>query len=119
MIEILCASFGGSAFGKALNGFDADGKAIPYALGHFFMAINPEGFSGLETFKRTTGAIMREIRSSKVAPGEQRIYLAGEKEFEMIERRKAEGIPVNEALQDDIRKHIKEYDIKGFDFSFL
>lgn len=119
MIEILCASFGGSAFGKALNGFDAGGQAIPYALGHFFMAINPEGFIGLDAFKRTTGGIMREIRSSKVAPGEQRIYLAGEKEFEMIERRKTEGVPVNESLQDDIRKHVSEYNIKGFNFSFL
>ncbi len=119
MVEILCAAFGGSAFGKALNGLDEDGNPIPYALGHFFMAINPESFMGLETFKSITGGIMREVRESRKAPGEDRIYLAGEKEFEMSEKRKVEGVPVGEPLQKIIREHIAEYDLKGFDFPFL
>ena len=94
-----CASFGGNAFGKALNGLDENGKAIPYALGHFFMAINPAFFMGLETFKRIAGTICRELRASRRMPGWERIYTAGEKEWEARRERLAQGCPVPPALQ--------------------
>jgi LDH2 family malate/lactate/ureidoglycolate dehydrogenase len=99
MIEILCAAFSGGSFGKALSGFEGD-KPAPHKLGHFFIAINIESFVPVSVFKSITGAIMREIRTSAKVPGMDRIYLAGEKEFEMIEKRKKEGVPVNKALQD-------------------
>jgi LDH2 family malate/lactate/ureidoglycolate dehydrogenase len=115
MIEILCAAFSGGSFGKALSGFEG-GKPVPHKLGHFFVAINIESFVPLKVFKSVTGAIMREIRTSAKVPGQDRIYLAGEKEFEMIEKRTREGIPINAALRkimirlrDDL--HLGDYQI--------
>ncbi|HQI81453.1 MAG TPA: Ldh family oxidoreductase [Deltaproteobacteria bacterium] len=118
MVEILCAAFSGGSFGKALSGMEGE-RHIPHRLGHFFAAVNIESFVPIGVFKAITGAIMREIRSSRKAPGHDRIFLAGEKEFEMIERRKAEGVPVNRALQDIMIELKRELKLGGFNFPFF
>jgi LDH2 family malate/lactate/ureidoglycolate dehydrogenase len=99
VVEILSAALQDGSFMKELNGFDADHKPIPYPLGHFFVAIDPERFMGLEVFKKVAGTICRQIRSSKKAPGEDRIYTAGEKEYEAWQYRKEHGCPVPPSLQ--------------------
>lgn len=119
MVEILSAAFADGSFGKALSGFAEDGTKIPYQLGQFFVAINIESFVPLPVFKATTGAIMRECRGARTAPDADRIYVAGEKEFEKTARRKAEGVPINPALQDIIRDLVGELGLGSYDFSFL
>jgi len=80
VVEILSAALQGGAFLHALSG-EKDGKKVPHALGHFFIAIDIEAFTSLDEFKKTTGDILRELRASKKAPGKERIYTAGEKEY--------------------------------------
>jgi LDH2 family malate/lactate/ureidoglycolate dehydrogenase len=99
VVEILSAALQDGKFLKSLNGFDENGKKIPYPLGHFFIAINPEMFLGRDIFKRIAGEICRELRASKKAPGEERIYTPGEKEFLAWQYRKEHGCPVPESLQ--------------------
>lgn len=99
VVEILCAALQAGSFMKALNGFDADHNRIPYPLGHFFIAINPEFFLGAETFKKIAGDICRGLRESKKAPGQERIYTAGEKEYDAYNYRKEHGCPVPPSLQ--------------------
>jgi L-2-hydroxycarboxylate dehydrogenase (NAD+) len=98
-VEILSAAFQEGAFLKALNGFDKDGKKIPYPLGHFFIAINPSMFMGETIFRIIAGSICRALRNSEVAPGEERIYTAGEKEHLAWLYRKEHGCPVPPVLQ--------------------
>jgi LDH2 family malate/lactate/ureidoglycolate dehydrogenase len=82
VVEIPSAALPGGPYMKALDGGkDKDGKAKMYHLGHFFFVINPEFFMGLDTFKETAGGILRELRGSRKAPGAERIYTAGEKEW--------------------------------------
>lgn len=99
VVEILSAALQDGSFLKALNGFDADHHPIPYPLGHFFIAIDPARFMGLETFKRVAGTICRQLRASRKAPGEQRIYTAGEKEYIAWQYRKEHGCPIPPSLQ--------------------
>ena len=99
VVEVLSAALQGGAFLTALNGFDSDGKRIPYPLGHFFIAIDTQAFLGLDVFKKIAGSIMRELRNSEVAPGAERIYTAGEKEWIAWNYRKEHGCPVPPALQ--------------------
>ena len=99
IVEILSAALQDGKFLKDLNGFDADGNRIPYPLGHFFLAIDPEQFMGLDTFKRIAGAICRDLRASRKAPGESQIYTAGEKEHIAWAYRKEHGCPVPPVLQ--------------------
>ena len=99
VVEILSAALQDGAWMKALNGFDENHKPIPYPLGHFFIAIDPEHFMGLNTFKRIAGTICRELRESKKAPGEDYIFTAGEKEYLSYQFRKEHGCPVPPSLQ--------------------
>jgi L-2-hydroxycarboxylate dehydrogenase (NAD+) len=117
-IEILSAALQGGAFLKALSGFDAAGQRQPYHLGHFFIAIDIEAFIALESFKSTTGEILRQLRASRKAPGQARIYTAGEKEYLAWLERKDQGVPVNAALQAQIIEMRNELNLKQYRFAF-
>ena len=115
VVEVLSAALQGGSFLKDLNGFDEDGNRIPYPLGHFFIAINIDAFLGIDLFKKIAGSIMRDLRNSEKAPGEERIYTAGEKEFVAWEYRKDHGCPVPKVLQDQMVEMKKRWDL---DYSF-
>ena len=102
IVEILSAALAGGPFMKELSGKDAEGHNRFYRLGHFFFVINPEFFMGLDTFKETAGGILRGLRASEKAPGEERIYTAGEKEWLAWQDRKDKGVPVGEAIQKEL-----------------
>ncbi len=102
IVEILSAALCGGPFMKELSGKDAQGNNRFYRLGHFFFVINPEFFMGLDTFKKTAGDICRGLRNSEKAPGAERIYTAGEKEWEAWQDRKDKGVPVGESIQKEL-----------------
>ncbi|MHA1974038.1 MAG: Ldh family oxidoreductase [Candidatus Hodarchaeales archaeon] len=87
-----------------------------YKLGHFFMAINIESFLPVGTFKKISGSILRELRSSKKAPGHNRIYTAGEKEYYLEQERWKTGIPVMPSILDDLRFLRKELKLDSYSF---
>ncbi|MCL2026131.1 MAG: Ldh family oxidoreductase [Leptospirales bacterium] len=118
VVEILSAALAGGSFLKMLSGFDSDGKKIPYSLGHFFIAIDISNFIEPVLFKKTTGDILRALRGSELAPGAERIYTAGEKEYEAWLERKDKGAPLDKSLQKEIRTMEKELGIKGYNFPF-
>jgi LDH2 family malate/lactate/ureidoglycolate dehydrogenase len=101
VIEVLSAALQSGNYLKGLTGVH-DGVKGPYGLGHFFLAIDPEAFMGLDEFKKTTGEILRALRASKKAPGRDRIYTAGEKEYLVWQKRKTKGVPVNPAVQKEL-----------------
>ena len=101
VVEILSAALQSGLFLKALDGKDEEGKIRPYHLGHFFIAIDTEAFMGAEAFKKTCGDILRDLRGSEKAPGQERIYTAGEKEYDVWMYRKDKGVPVTEAVQKE------------------
>lgn len=115
IVEILSAALTGSPYMKDLSGKDKDGNNCMYHLGHFFFVINPEFFMGLDTFKKTAGGICRGLRNSAKAPGEERIYTAGEKEYDMWQYRKDKGVPVGESIQ---KEFIQLRDELGLDYKF-
>ncbi|MCK4563241.1 MAG: Ldh family oxidoreductase [Verrucomicrobia bacterium] len=114
--EILSASLQQGAFLKQLIGFDEAGNRAPYKLGHFFMAIDIAAFCDPADFRKTTGDILRALRASEKAPGAERIYTCGEKEYLAGIERKDTGVPVNEALQKDM---VAMRDELGLDYRFV
>lgn len=103
VVEILSAALTGGLFMKDLTNKNPDGTKRPYHLGHFFLVINPEFFMGLDTFKKTAGDILRGLRNSQKAPGHDRIYTAGEKEWDVWQVRKDKGVPMGKGVQDDFK----------------
>jgi len=118
MVEILSAAFQDGAYLKGLLGLNEDGKRCPYKLGHFFLAIDIEHFIPLEIFKKVAGNIVRDLRNSKKEPGEDRIYTAGEKEYDMMKVRMETGIPINENLQMNLKTMQEELDLSEYNFPF-
>ncbi|MFA9423304.1 MAG: Ldh family oxidoreductase [Sedimentibacter sp.] len=102
VVEILSAALQAGNFLRMLTGKNENGENTPYHLGHFFIAIDTEAFMGAEIFKKTAGDILRELRSSKVATNENRIYTAGEKEYICWLDRKEKGVPVGKSVRRDL-----------------
>ena len=100
---------------KALTGKAPDGSPQMYHLGHFFFVVDPDAFEGQETFRKIAGDISRALRASKKAPGCDRIYTAGEKEYLTWLERKDKGVPVGETVQKEI---IEIRDELGLDYTF-
>lgn len=118
VVEILSAALQSGLFLKALDGKDEEGKIRPYHLGHFFIAIDTEAFMGAEAFKKTCGDILRDLRGSEKAPGQERIYTAGEKEYDVWMYRKDKGVPVTEAVQKEFIGLRDEFGLTQFKFPF-
>jgi LDH2 family malate/lactate/ureidoglycolate dehydrogenase len=111
VVEVLSAALQDGSYLKALNGFDSTGKKIPYPLGHFFIAIDIAHFVPLSLFKRIAGSIMRDLRNSEKAPGAERIYTAGEKEYEARMYRMKHGCPVPPVLQKEMNDYRKRWNL--------
>jgi LDH2 family malate/lactate/ureidoglycolate dehydrogenase len=98
VVELLSAVLQDGDYGKDLDGKDENGNIRPYHLGHFFIAIDTNHFLGEALCRQKSGEIIRAVRASKKAPGQERIYSAGEKEH-MVRLNRVDGVPINESVQ--------------------
>lgn len=115
VVEILSSALQAGNFMKALCGM-RNGRKAPIELGHFFIAVNIEAFTELDSFRKTTGDILRQLRASRKAPGPARIYTAGEKEhIAWLERQKL-GIPLPPGVQEDMTAMRDELRLGGYAF---
>jgi len=110
VVEILSAALQAGSYLRALTG-KKDGKNVPFHLGHFFMAIDTNAFMGEAEFRKTTGDILRELRSAQKAPGEERIFTAGEKEWIAWNERKDSGVTINEPVQKEFSAVRDQYNL--------
>lgn len=118
IVEILCAALQDGAYLKELSGIDKEGNKVPYRLGHFFIAIDVSSFINIDIFKSIAGNILRNLRDSKKAPGQERIYTAGEKEYIAGIERKEKGVPLNETLQKEFIQVRDELGLSQYKFDF-
>ncbi|MDA3845282.1 MAG: Ldh family oxidoreductase [Vallitaleaceae bacterium] len=118
VVEILSAALQQGNFLRMLTGLGEQGEKVPFHLGLFFIAIDTEAFMGLESFKETTGQILRDLRGSMKAPGSEAIFSAGEKEYNHWLDRKDKGVPVNEAVQKELIGIRDELGLHKYTFSF-
>ena len=118
MVEILSSSLSGGKFMKDLLGFSEDGSHRPFMVGHFFLAVDVEHFVPLDFSRHVTGEIMRVLQNARKAPGAERIYVAGEKEYEMEQLRAEKGIPVNPNLRRELETMRDELGIAGYEAYF-
>lgn len=118
VVEILSSALAGGAFLTGLNGLGPDKKTVPYGFGHFFIAVDVSTFTDPESFRKTTGDILRALRASRRAPGKKRIFTAGEKEYVAWMERKEKGLKLDAVLQKEILGLKKLYQLNQFRFSF-
>ncbi|MEK7448160.1 MAG: Ldh family oxidoreductase [Planctomycetota bacterium] len=115
MIDILCGVLTGASF-LSLVEKPVDGKPAPANLGHFFGAINIKSFRPLKEFKKTMDLFINILKNSAKAEGCNRIFIAGEKEFEMEESRRKNGIPLDEKTVSSLKDIRNKLGIKFLEF---
>ncbi|OGB60258.1 MAG: malate dehydrogenase [Caldithrix sp. RBG_13_44_9] len=110
MIDMFCAILSGSNYGPNVVS-KKEGKIVPPRVGHMFMVIDPEYFIGINEFRTNMDNYIDELKNSEKAEGEGRIYVHGEKEFEMQERREKEGCPLDDKTVEKLLALSKEFNV--------
>jgi L-2-hydroxycarboxylate dehydrogenase (NAD+) len=101
-LGLLAGVLNGAAFGREVVDFNADDHSTTNT-GHAIIALDPSRFFGsVAVFTSEVDRHLRELRSSARRPGVDAIYLPGERRQERIEERTREGIPMPEALLDEL-----------------
>jgi LDH2 family malate/lactate/ureidoglycolate dehydrogenase len=102
VVELLSAALQSGRYLRMLSGIGPDGAPSSLGLGHFFLAIDPAAFVPLDEFRRTVGNILRELRAARRSPGSDRVYTAGEKEYEAWLARRDTGLFLNASVRAEL-----------------
>jgi len=102
LIDILTGVLSGGGFSTHVRTLYKQIEA-PSQVAHTCAALQIESFLGLKEFQQRMEAIIQLMHSCPSAPGVERIFVPGEIEHETEQRRRAEGIPLNPELRDELR----------------
>jgi L-2-hydroxycarboxylate dehydrogenase (NAD+) len=94
LVEVLCGVLTGTL--TALNK-NQDPR------GHFFAALRIDAFRSVAEFKSDMDRLIRELKATPTVQGQDRVYVAGELEFETAKDRTAKGIPLLVSVVNDLR----------------
>ncbi|MCI2426608.1 Ldh family oxidoreductase [Candidatus Acetothermia bacterium] len=92
LVDILSGVLSGAAFGSDVGSPNKNKRAN---VGHFFGAIKISAFRSKEEFTADMDRLIQRLKTTALMPGQDRIYIHGEKEFELAKQRRQEGIPLH------------------------
>lgn len=111
LVEIFCGVLAGASFGPGVgNPGDTHRTAD---VGHFFAAVRVDAFRALDDFKEDMDRLISQLKDAPKALGQDRIFIHGEKEFELTKKYSESGIPLLENVVEDLRRDASEI---GLDF---
>ncbi len=114
-VDIFSGVLSGAAFGRNV----ADPVHLSNAnVGHFFAAMRLDAFRDPDEFKQDMDRLFQQLKTAEKAIGHDRIYIHGEKEFELTEKYKMEGIPLLEEVVKSLVEAGKNINVP-FDLSSL
>jgi LDH2 family malate/lactate/ureidoglycolate dehydrogenase len=98
MTDVMTGVMTGAAFGSALykNPKSQD-------VGHLLMAIDVEWFMLREEYDARLQALVEEVQGSELRPGVEHIYLPGEIEHLREQKKRAEGVPLERSVYEDLK----------------
>lgn len=88
VVDALTGVLTGSAFGRSCFGEEWQN------VGHLLIALDVSRFGPVQGFKERMDALIDEIRSAPLAPGNEAIFLPGELEARRAEERRSNGVPL-------------------------
>ncbi|MEA3325946.1 MAG: Ldh family oxidoreductase [Chloroflexota bacterium] len=91
LVDLLSGVLAGAAFGEDVGRPSDDFKAN---IGHFFAAIKIENFRPVKNFKADMDEYIRALKNTPKLPGQSRIFIHGEKEFEQEQKNMSSGVPL-------------------------
>ncbi len=103
LVDILCGVLSGGAYADMVDVRGPGGKGQPAQVAHFFMALNIENFVEMDVFQEKMDDLIDRLKESEKAEGQQRIYVHGEKEYELYEKHKSSGVPLEEPVYNSLK----------------
>jgi L-2-hydroxycarboxylate dehydrogenase (NAD+) len=98
MVDILCAVLSGAPYGPSV----VDTETSSARVSHFFGAIRIDCYRDPGEFRRDMDRMLADLRSTVPVTGAERVYFAGQKEFEQEEVCRRQGVPVSRKTYDQI-----------------
>jgi L-2-hydroxycarboxylate dehydrogenase (NAD+) len=95
LVDILCGVLPLAGYANTIYPKTPEGKPLPANVGHFLGAMRIDAFRPVDEFKATMDDIIHRLKDSAKAEGQDRIYIHGEKEFEMEDQRRKNGISLD------------------------
>src|SRR3990172_2282203 len=106
MIDILCAVLSGANWGPFAPPFalrqEIPSQSVGKGIGHFFGAMQIDGFLDKDEFKIQIDEWVRVIRNTRAAPGTKGPLIPGDPEREAEAIRSKEGIPLIRPVVDEL-----------------
>ena len=108
LVDILCGVLSGGKFG---TGLPLVTDTMEGAISHCFGAFRIDAFRNVDEFKADMDRELRAFKNSEKVPTQERIYVAGEPEYEKTKYHRENGVPVHVKIWDGLRKLASELGI--------
>lgn len=113
MVELLTGVLSGGAFSKMIPSmYDLTQSQ---SIAHFMMAINISSFMEVDRFKMLSTELSSYVKDAVKASGVEELYLPGEIEFSIEEKRMQAGIPVSENVLGELNKLAETLQVNPLD----
>lgn len=116
IVDIFSAVLSGANYGPWVPPFPAFLSLLDdmpgEGIGHFFGAMKIDAFRPAKDFKKDMDQWIQRFKSAKTVDGQQRVYIPGEPEKEMEEKRLENGIPLDEKVIEDLKRLAVKFDIE-------
>lgn len=111
LVDILCGVLPGAAYANLVYPKDDEGNPLPSAIGHFFGAWRVDAFRPVDEFEAAMDDLQQRLKQAPKAEGQDRIYVHGEKEYEVAAENARLGVPLNPKVAADLRALGEELDV--------
>ncbi|MBD3306258.1 Ldh family oxidoreductase [candidate division KSB3 bacterium] len=109
MIDILCAVLCGAAFGPAIADIPT---SLSDRVSHFFGAMKIANFRNPQEFRRDMDKMLRDLKDCPPAEGQERVYVAGQPEYEKEQESARLGVQVLKKTYDELCKFGEEFGVE-------
>ena len=105
LVDILSGVLSGSAFGKEVHNLKREtepGEIAAPNVGHFFLVLDIARFMPLADFKSRLDSLIDQLKDSRKALDQERVFIHGEKEFAKTAIFQKYGIPLAENVFNNL-----------------
>ena len=100
LVDILCGALSGAS---TLTDVGFPHEPRESNVGHFFMAIKIDAFRPVIDFKKQIDYMIELLKDSPKAADQDKIYIAGEKEYLAAEENKIRGVPILDKVVEELK----------------
>lgn len=114
VVEILTSVISGGLIGKEVSRKALESKEIFYPVGasHYFYVLNVNMFPDSLDFHSRVDQVSTQVHETKLAKNTKAVYMPGELEFITKENRLRNGIPISEAVLNNLDRLADEISIE-------